>query len=96
MSTQSSGGPAERIREPMLMNLFGVFNERDPDRRAQAISRQLHGGRLGSSRVLGGGNQHTVGGGDRSPQPRHRRIRRLDVEVGIVRPAWIRYTRDRR
>ena len=39
MSTQSSGGPAERIRELILMNLFGVFNERDPERRGQAISR---------------------------------------------------------
>jgi hypothetical protein len=27
-----------RIREPMLMNLFAVFNERDPERRLKAIA----------------------------------------------------------
>jgi hypothetical protein len=27
-----------RIRDRMLMNLFAVFNERDPERRAKAIA----------------------------------------------------------
>jgi SnoaL-like domain len=39
MSTQLIGEPAERIRELMLVNLFAVFNERDPERRWEAITR---------------------------------------------------------
>jgi hypothetical protein len=39
MSTQLIREPAERIRELMLVNLFAVFNERDPERRWEAITR---------------------------------------------------------
>jgi hypothetical protein len=34
-----------RIRELMLDNLFAVFNERDPGRRAKAIARNYTEGR---------------------------------------------------
>jgi ketosteroid isomerase-like protein len=34
----SGATDAERIRELMLANLFAVFSERDPERRAQAIA----------------------------------------------------------
>lgn len=35
---QAAATDAARIRELLLLNLFGVFSERDPDRRLKAIS----------------------------------------------------------
>ena len=39
MAGDATGDQAARIRELLLENLFVVFNERDPERRLQAIVR---------------------------------------------------------